>query len=581
MTKRRRLAFVALAALFVVAFALQCVAFVRANSQTYDEGATLVSGSLLLRGGPDVNAEHPPLARVLAALPIEARRPPRIDLAAWQARRDSVFGLGRDYLYEGGVPFRELLQLGRAPMVAIAVALIVLVGLFAHRLWGPRAGLLAVFLAAFDPNLVAHGSLASHDGVLAFFLVLVALGLTELFARPSTRWLVGIGFASGLCLLTKFSGVVALVLVAGALMLQALTTGGIGVLWLDGTEPPRRGLRALLFAAGNAVLPIVVAVLLVKLVYRGGVGGWLDGLRAQVAHQEAGHRAFFFGEIRGSGWTSYYPVALLLKCPPLTLLLAVASLAWSRRGKRFGAAALTVLLPIALVLGGLLVSRVDIGVRYMLPIFPLLAVAASRIATIELPRGATRHAIAAVVSFGLLHHVYAAVRIAPYDLAFFSDLAGGPARGHRYLSDSNIDWGQDLGALARWSEQTRPERLLLAYFGTASIDAYGIAYQPAPNGCPHPAPWRPLPFAPNGEGDYLAVSTMNLQGVFMSDPKTYGFLEQRRPVTELGYGIRVYNITKDAEAHRLLAALYERQGLLEFSAVEAARARAVDDGSRP
>ena len=115
---------IAVAAALLLAFAAQCAWFVRANSPTYDEGLTLVSGELLWRGGPDVNGEHPPLARRLASLPIHLLRAPRIDLDLWHARRESPFGLGQMFLYEGGVPHSELLTLGRAPMVGLALLLV-------------------------------------------------------------------------------------------------------------------------------------------------------------------------------------------------------------------------------------------------------------------------------------------------------------------------------------------------------------------------------------------------------------------------------------------------------------------------
>lgn len=121
---------------------------------------------------------------------------------------------------------------------------------------------------------------------------------------------------------------------------------------------------------------------------------------------------------------------------------------------------------------GLLFARINLGVRYALPIVPLLVVLASRVATLPLltlPNVANLANVAKVaLGLGLVHHVVAAVRIAPHDSAFFSDAVGGPSRGHRYLADSNLDWGQDLGTLGRWlALRERPRRLYLSYFGTS------------------------------------------------------------------------------------------------------------------
>jgi hypothetical protein len=576
----KRRAPLVLAALLLLELVIQCVAFVRANSQTYDEGATLASGALLLRGGPDVNAEHPPLARVLSALPNELVHPPRLDVERWLSRHESVFGLGRDYLYEGGVPHREVIALGRVPMVVATVLLVALIGLFALRLWGPRAGLLALALAAFDPNLIAYGSLASHDGLLALFVTLAAFAIAEFFARPRNGTLVVIGLATGLALVTKFSGLVVVGGVGLAFLLQAILVGGMPLTLLE-LAPPPRGLRSLAHAAGNVLIALLVALLVVRLAYGArGLDGYVVGVRAQLAHQAGGHPAFFLGEISTRGWAAYFPVAIALKSPPLLLVLAGVSVALFRRGRAFGNAWFVVLLPVVLLLVTLVLSRVDIGVRYALPLFPLLAVAASRVVTIPWPRGAV-----VALAVALCHHVVAAIRIAPHDLAFFSDLAGGPARGHRYLADSNLDWGQDLGTLAEWSRVHRPARLSLAYFGTASVEAHGIAYEPAPSSCPHLAPWRGAPAEPDGRGAFLAVSTMNAQGLFFSDHASYAWLSGRTPVALLGYSIAVYDISRDADAHRQLARLHERGGEPERAELARARAAAIerplDGGNSP
>lgn len=571
----------ALAALLVLAFVLQCVAFVRANGQTYDEALTIASGSAILRGELDPNREHPPLARVLSALAVEAVAPPELDVEAWQRRRESAFALGRAYLYEGGAPHRKVLLLGRAPFVLCATALVALVGLFAARLWGARAGLLALALAAFDPNLVAHGSLASHDGLLALFVTLALFGVAEFSARPRARWLVVAGLALGLACVTKFSGLALAPAIVAAFAIQALAAGRLPVAWMD-VAPPPRGPRALLHAAGNLALVLGVALLVVRLAYAGpGLGAYLDGVRAQRAHQAAGHPAFFLGEVSSKGWAWYFPVALALKSPPLGLLLALASLVGLRVGAPLGRAWGAIVAPAALLAIAVALVRVDIGVRYALPLVPLLLILASRVATFPAGRLLGGRLAPAALALALVHHAVAAIRVAPHDLAFFSDLAGGPARGQRYLADSNLDWGQDVTTLARWAERARPARLFVAYFGTASLEAHGLAYTPAPNACPHPPPSPARAMPPGGRGEFLAVSAMNAQGVFFPDPSAYRWLERRAPVARLGHSIAIYDVTNDADAHRELARLYARYGPRELAAARLARAAEIDGAPSP
>ncbi len=559
---------IAVAALLLGSFAAQCVAFVRANGQMYDEALNLAAGVLFLRNSKvDVNPEHPPLAKALAALPVVALESPAVDVDAWRADRDT-FALGRRFLYEGGVPHARLLLLGRLPMVALAVALVALTGAWALRLFGPGAALLALALAAFDPNLVAHGSIIGHDAPLALFATLAFFALGEHFERPHAKWLALAGVATGLALVTKFTGLIVLAAALASIASRALAGAVL-----------EHRVRAVVTSARSAAIVAGVAFVVVGIFYAShGYLAYARGVYAQVHHQAAGHRAFFLGEVSSSGWAMYMPVALALKVPPLTVALFAVSLAVPRRGARLDRAMHVAVVPLAAMFVAFASIRVDIGVRYAAPLFPLLIVLASRVATMAppLPRPG-----ALALAVGLGHHAIAAVRVAPHDVAFFSDAVGGPARGHLYLSDSNLDWGQDVQALGEWNKRTRPRRLYLSYFGTASPEAYGVeGYQPAPNGCGNPSPPRGGVGGTGEGGEFLAVSEMNEQGVLFEDPRAYAWLRTRSPVASLGHSIDVFDITKDAGAHRALAALYTRYGPAALAPAELARAGAIESGAR-
>jgi hypothetical protein len=136
-----------------------------------------------------------------------------------------------------------------------------------------------------------------------------------------------------------------------------------------------------------------------------------------------------------------------------------------------------------------------------------------------------------------------ALRVAPQQLAYFNELVGGPGEGYRYLSDSNIDWGQDLRGLKDYVDREGLPAVYLSYFGTAPPEFYGIRYQcaPAPTniGSVPPPTQKPLPGTAGRE--VLAISVANLQGVYLSDPTLYRWVDQRRPVAKVGYSIYVYD----------------------------------------
>lgn len=429
LSERGRWKYLAAAIALALAFLLQCLSFVAANGQTYDEGVNLAAGLRLLdTGRDDVNVEHPPLGKIMMAWPVKVFASPRLDFAAWVARGESAFGLGRDLFYASGESHRKLLWLGRAPVVALSLALLALIGLFAWRTWGPRAGLLALALGAFDPTLVAHGSLIGMDMPLTLWVTAGFFCVAEWIRSRRPLWLSLTGLCAGLAAATKHSGLMFAAAMCVALAARAIQTGDLAA-WWDAGAPVRNRARALLHAAGNALLVIGVAALVVRAIM--GSAGWepyLAGIRAQLAHQNYGHPAFFLGEISQTGWVSYFPVALLMKLPPATLLLAVVSLVAFRKGASWGRAVSVVLVPLLCLLVSLLFARINIGVRYALPLWPLFILIASRVATFPLPASRLYQV---VLVLALVQHPVAAMRIAPHHLAFFSDLVGGPARGRR------------------------------------------------------------------------------------------------------------------------------------------------------
>lgn len=554
LNQRRTLIALSVAMALIVAFATQCVLFARANGQTYDEGITLASGAWLLEGNHDgLNAEHPPVSKLLAALPVKLFTSARVDFETWRNSGESPFSLGREFLYGGDTSHERLLWLGRLPSIALSVLTVLLVGIWAYRLWGGRAALLALCLAAFEPNLIAYGSLIGHDGPLTCFSTLALFSISELIKEGRVRWLLLAGVASGLALGSKYSATY-IVLVACFVVIVAGLRGGPD-LEVKGSKR-----KILIAKAVQALVLVAIALVVIRVVYYpASYPSYIAGLRAQLGHQSHGHPAFLLGEISRTGWLSYFPIALAVKEPPLILALALASLVWVRLGTALGRAWITVALPAGLLFVGLLAVRVNIGVRYALPLVPLLIVLASRVATFLPSRW-----MALVFSLGLVHHASAAVRIAPHDIAFFSDIVGGPKNGHRILADSNLDWGQDIQTLGSWlAQHDPPRRLYLSYFGTALPEAYGVRYRPALSSCAHIAPWdaaSDVSGPPTGR-DLLAISEMNLQGVFFHDPNPYAWLATRTPIAVLGYSIRVYDITNDQQAQQHVAKLNKELGL--------------------
>src|SRR5262249_10112971 len=145
----------------------------------------------------------------------------------------------------------------------------------------------------------------------------------------------------------------------------------------------------------------------------------------------------------------------------------------------------------AILFAGAIVTPLNIGLRHLLPFYPFAILAAAAAVRDLLPRREGKILLGALAVLWLVEFG----RVYPNTLAFFNSLAGGPSNGHRFLVDSNVDWGQDLKPLKRWMDANGVDRVGLAYFGTADANYYGIPYTPLPgSGFFAAGPSAPLTF---------------------------------------------------------------------------------------
>ena len=142
--------------------------------------------------------------------------------------------------------------------------------------------------------------------------------------------------------------------------------------------------------------------------------------------------------------------------------------------------------------------------------------------------------------FGLL---LVDAQIHPHYLSTFNSLAGGPENGHRYLVDSNIDWGQDLLRLRTWVAENDVGELRLGWFGTADPDYYGLAYEPLPGSPRQPfyGQWTAPPFNTSApEPGIYALSASSLWELPLPEKNVYPWFRARQPDDRVGYSILIY-----------------------------------------
>jgi Dolichyl-phosphate-mannose-protein mannosyltransferase len=530
---------VAVLGLLLLLFAGRLVDTARRKSFTFDEPHYVGTGLYLWHTGDyrwaGVLAAQAPLAFHLGSLGLLA-----LDLHG----RQPTPTLGFDLLRAPDVPLGRLHLLARLPFIALAVWGGLLVFLWAREAAGDAAGLVAAFCYTFCPTILANGFEAHSDVTVTVFYLQTLYAFWRWYARPTAPRLALAGLSLGLALAAKLSATL-IPPMLGLLLLGTAVAGrpapGPGPL-----APPAGRLRRLAWAAGVLGVLVAVAVAVIWLAYGGSFRtaaeagepdwGWRLPAYARAFlfdHQAnlGGRTTYLFGRFSREGWWWFFPVAFAVKTP--LGMLALLALAATRHGARRAAG----VPPIGPFLGvaaavyayvACFVLQVPLGIRYVLPLYPLMHVfVGTRLAGL----GASWRRAGALAAGAWL--AAASLWVHPDYLAYFNEAAGGPAGGHRILLESNIDWGQDLTTLARWLQARGNPPVWLAYFGREDARRYGIRARPLP-GC---APVTGL----------VAISRNVRAGLYQTGfgappPGCFDWLDAYQPIGHAGWSILVYDV---------------------------------------
>ncbi len=490
-------------------------------TQTYDEPGHIAAGMEWLQLGRfTFEEQHPPLARAIVATgPYLAGRRLSGSGTMWQE--------GNAILYGDGAYARNL-ALARAGTLVFFLLGCGVVWWWARSLAGDEGALVGLTLFASASPVLAHAGLATTDMAAGATIAAALLAFDRWMRSPTLARSVALGVATAAAVLCKLSALLFLPLGAAVLVLAYSRESGTRQAASAGSHP-----RSLGIAAWVAALAIWAG-------YRFSVR-WLGGVPLpapelvagvyQVMHHNAiGHANFLLGERRLDGWWYYFPLLLAVKTPLPLLLSGVVggAAAWLPRdggGWRRAAPALVAVIMLLAVIP----SRINAGVRYLLPALPFLAISAAVAAGMLWRIGTSRRIGRAAVILLVAWQVLAAMRAHPDHLSWFNALAG--AHPERIVVDSDLDWGQDLDRLAHELDRRGLRKVRLAYYGSADPMQH-IAGDV-------------VPLAPGEVATgWVAVSRRYLAGIVDGRiDDGYFWLRKYKPVKEIGSSILLYDVS--------------------------------------
>lgn len=525
------------AILLLALMALLAGGAARRESATIDEIAHVGAGvSYLQKLDMRMNEEHPPLAKVLAALPLVLRGA-HADYShiSWtisgkmfyQYLAEWVFGDW--FLMHWNDPYSTLLW-ARAPMLLLTLLLGFILYIYGSRLSNNWGGLLSLSAFVTMPAFITFGPLVITDIAVTLFWVLTVWQLPNMWRSPSRGAIIKFGLALAGALLSKFSsGLLFFVFIAFALSLRfkplpeqpsekielrrwrrrAWRNLTKGTLWaalfvylvylvLSWNQPTDTFAVIPHFPAS----PVLRRLLMPIWTYLRGLIGFALGA--------ASRPTFILGHAYPHGVWFYFPVLFLLKMQLTFLLLLLLAAATALLVKRRSPA--QSLIPAAMAphwrsiwislmvfAAACMLSRLDLSIRHFsiaLALIILLLAPLPR--TLELLRQSSPQTARVgswlTITLALIS-IVTVIRVYPNYMPYLNSLGMGRP-GYHLVNDSNLDWNHALPEVENFVGQRHLQQILLEEYGYAEFERY----------VPQALPWDCQQPAARDGGQWAAVS---------------------------------------------------------------------------
>lgn len=499
--------------IFVSCFLILIIS-AKLNSQTTDEGVHLAAGyTYLTQKDFRYDPEHPPFLKELAAVPLLFIKDISAPLGEqwrdasnfyydswWEART-----FGENFLYGFGNNAEKLLFWGRFPFIILTLILGLVVYFWAGKLYGKKAGLLAAFLTLFFPNILAHGILINTDLGLTLFILLSVYFWGRFLKSPNVLNFIFVGIFIGLSFASKYTAVLIIPILIILLIVKLILDQNTKNFWkyLIGLFLliPTTFLVCWASYGFSLTAPTAISGSLsteIGKIYPYNIptnydhlfatfrpylipAHYIKGLILVTRHALGGHGAYLLGAVSGTGWWYYFPVAILFKTPiPIFVLLIVTIIYFKKIKSKDIFNEYLLILPPILFLILAMYSKANLGIRHILPIFPFIFIFIAKTVNLIDFKKFKLATIGFIIL--ILWYLFSVISSFSNYLAYFNEFVEGPKNGYKILSDSNLDWGQNIKRIKKYVE---PEKRVNTYFrpryyivypwdGQIALNYYGL-----------------------------------------------------------------------------------------------------------
>jgi len=545
-----------------------------------------------------LNPEHPPLIKMLSGIPLYFLKPNFNN--AWKEGKNSQSAVGEIMLWKSANNPDQILFWARLPIVILAAFFGLAVYKWATVVGGRAAGLVAITLYALSPNIIAHSHLVTTDFGLTAGTTLCLYFLLRCIHKPTWWRAVVVGAVYGLTLLTKFSAI-ELIPFFGLVLIYIVIAH----------VPFKLKIHKKILSTAQSIVLVITLILFTSLIvvwtgcmvasYRTpqavveqmintapfddkGLGIFSKqhsqellrktathtltrplalytlGVTKVFARVKNGSTVFFLGTEHQHGLWYYYPLSFLIKTPLSVLILCLFSLVyclylWFHRAKntplqktimRFLDETI-IIAALMWLIGVGISSNLNIGLRHLLPIYPLLfillGVSSTRFFRLLLNRSGLwqRRMIFLLILALFIYQIITLITHLPHTLSYVNE-AVGAHRAYAITVDSNLDWGQSLKYLVKFVNDRQIRHIKLDLFGVSPQEAQYYLGKKQET-------WR----SKNGyTTGWLAISVTYYQSnsYYPSTSKsdaTYDWLRAYRPVALIGGSILVFYIEPQSD----------------------------------